>query len=243
MELPAEMFVKPVEGDPDLFQFRYDFTLEGKAADDGTPAPVVTELENGDLLIDGYAAVWEGDDRFGENFAPGAFANGIDSFLKGQAALCYHHQHDKCLGKVTELKEEGKGLHMQARVDFQPENSPLRYLYNGIKKGTFNGLSTFGHFTRGFLDKARKIVGVDLMEISVTPVPIHPGTSFSVLAGKALVSDLKAEHVTIPEFPEGEIREEDFMWAQESIATLERIFERLIKRGGDASTTQPAVDG
>lgn len=235
-DFPTEMFVKPVEGNADLFSFRYDFSLEGKAVDDA----IVTETEDGDLIIEGYAAVWEGDDRYGENFVPGSFQAGLDNFLNGQAALCYHHQHDKVLGKVLDLREvEGKGLKMRARVDGAIKNHPtLGTIYEQIKKGTYNGLSTFGHFTRGLVEGAQKIVGVDLMEVSVTGVPVHPGTSFSVLAGKALVSDLKADHVKIPDFPEEEIRDEDFMWLQESISTLDRIFERLGKRGGDSSSDQ-----
>lgn len=188
------MFVKPVEGHDDLFQFRYDFSLEGKAVDN-VPGPVVTELEDGDLLIEGYAAVWEGDDRQGENFAPGAFANGIQKFLNGQAALCYHHKHDMCLGKVLDLREEGKGLKMRARVDGAIKDHPtLGPIYKQIKRGTYNGLSTFGYFTRGLVDRARKIVDVDLTEISITPVPVHPGTSLSVVAGKALEDSISLGH-------------------------------------------------
>jgi HK97 family phage prohead protease len=232
------MFCKPVEDHPDLFQFRYDFSLEGKALEDGAHAPVVTELDDGDLIIEGYAAVWDGDDRQGENFAPGAFANGIDKFLHGQAALCYHHQHDKCLGKVLDLREEGKGLKMKARIDGAIKDHPvLGTIYKQIKKGTYNGLSTFGYFTRGMLDGAKKIVDVDLTEISVTPVPVHPGTSLAVVAGKALVSDLRSEHVEVPDLPVDEIRDEDAMWIQESLDTLNRIVERLSKRKTDNSTT------
>ena len=55
--LPAEMYVKLVPGDEDLVQFSYNFTLDGKALDDGSLAPTVTEDDNGDLIIAGYAAV------------------------------------------------------------------------------------------------------------------------------------------------------------------------------------------
>jgi hypothetical protein len=36
-----------------------------------------------------------------------------DKFLDGQAALCYHHQHDKCLARCSTSEEEGKGLKMR----------------------------------------------------------------------------------------------------------------------------------
>ncbi len=174
------MFIKPVEGHDDLIAFTYGFGLEseGKA--------VVTELDDGDLLIEGYAADFSGEDREGENFAPGAFERGIKSFLTGQAALCFHHQNDKGIGSVLELREEGKGLYMRARVDKQEPTSPLYYIYNGIKKGTYKGLSVGGFFKRKWQEGKRRIADVDFTEISVTPVPVHPGTGFSVVAGKAL---------------------------------------------------------
>jgi HK97 family phage prohead protease len=177
----APFMVKQVPGHDDLFAFQYDFHLSGKALD----APIVTEEENGDLIIEGWAAVFEGIDREGENFAPGAFKRGIKSFLERQASLCFHHKTDHGVGKVLELDEvEGKGLWMKARVDHQPETSPLRYIYNAVKKGTYNGLSVGGFFHR----LGSKIADMDFTEISITPVPIHPGTKFSVVAGKALDS-------------------------------------------------------
>jgi HK97 family phage prohead protease len=237
IELPVDFFVKPVDGRDDLIAFRYDFDV--KALDD---QQVVTETEDGDLIIEGYAAVFEGVDREGENFAPGAFQRGIKSFLEGQAGLCYHHKHDKLLGKVLDLREEeGKGLWMRARVDAAIKKHPeLGTYYEQIRRGSLNALSVGGFFKR----MRDKIVDMDFTEVSITPVPVHPGTNFAVVAGKALASDLKAEHVTIPDLPENEIREEDFMWLQESINTLDRIFARLDKRGSkDESDSENAVVG
>ena len=52
------------------------FALEGKALD----APVKTE--RGDLILSGYAAVWDGLDFQNENFLRGAFREAIPEFLK-----------------------------------------------------------------------------------------------------------------------------------------------------------------
>lgn len=182
----ADQFIRQVEGDPDRFAFQYDFTLEGKAADQA----VVTQLDDGDLLIEGYASVFEGLDRHGENFEDGAFDKGIHEFVNGQGALCYHHKFDQGIGTVLDLQNhEGKGLWMRARVDKQETSSPLYYIYNGIKKGTYKGLSVGGFFTRAIREGVQKIVDVDFAEISVTPVSMHPKTSFSVVAGKALQNE------------------------------------------------------
>jgi len=180
--LPVDHLLKQVEGHDDLVAFRYDFGL--KALDD---KPVVTENDEGDLIIEGYAAVFDGLDREGENFVEGAFQRGIKSFLGGQAALCFHHKHDHVIGKVLDLREEeGKGLWMKARVDKQVESSPLRYIYDGIRKGSINGLSTGGFFKRALVKGRKMIAGVDFTEISTTGVPVHSGTNFAVVAGKAL---------------------------------------------------------
>lgn len=190
MDLPAELFVRPVEDHPDLVAFNFAFALEGKALDEGGTAPVVQELDDGDLLIEGWAAEFDGVDRQGENFTDGAFQRGIKSFLAGPAALCFHHKHDKVLGKVLDLEEvEGKGLKMKARVDGAIKDHPeLKTYYEQIRKGTLTGLSVGGFFKRAMTRLGTRISDMDFTEISVTGVPVHSKPAFSVVAGKALES-------------------------------------------------------
>lgn len=226
-----DFFLQPVEGKPDILAFRHDFTLEGKALEDGTHAATVVEEENGDLIIEGWAASFEGLDRQGENFIPKAFERGIKSFLGGQSALCFHHKYDMGIGTVLDLQRKDEGLWMKARVDYQPEQSPLRHIYNAIKKGSYKGLSIGGFFKRAMVEGKRMIADMDFTEISVTPVAIHPKTKFAVVAGKALTNDLSApDGVTVPPIGENEIRDEDFdrlQWALNEIgAALERINNR-----------------
>lgn len=217
--LPADMYVKSVPGDDDLVQFSYNFTLDGKALDDGAFAPTVTEADNGDLIIAGYAAVWDGDDREGENFAPGAFQRGIKAFMKAQASLCFHHKHDHVLGKVLELEEEGKGLRMKARVDGAIKNHPvLGTYYEQIKSGTLNGLSVGGFFKRAMIEGKRRIAGVDFTEISVTGVPTHTGPSFSVIAGKALTQSV------------AEVQEHDNAELEAVLAQFETFFDAMLAK-------------
>lgn len=224
------MFTKPIEGDPDTWAFQYGFTLEGKALEEGT-GEVVTETDDGDLIIEGFAAIYDGEDRQGENFAPGAFDRGIKSFLNSTASLNYHHKLDHGIGKVLELEDTPKGLRMKARVDYQPDSSPLRYIYNGVKKGTYSGLSVGGFFKRGRVEGKPKIVATDLTEISVTPVPVHPAPSFGVIAGKALTSDIKGnDHVAAPKIEANEIRDDDKWMIQDALDTLERVLERIANR-------------
>jgi hypothetical protein len=81
----------------------------------------------------------------------------------------------------------------------------------------------------------QKITGVDFTEVSVTPVPIHPGTNFAVVAGKAL-SDLK-----VPEVPNvGEVREQDERQIAYLLEELTAVFDSLEKSVAARTTTNAA---
>jgi len=197
--IPVEDFLAPVAGHPDLTQFRCDFTLTGKALEDGTSGTTIVEQDNGDLIIEGWAAVFEGEDRQNENFAPGAFQRGIKNFVDGQSSLCHMHKHDQVLGKVLSLQEETKGLKMTARVDGAIKSHPtLGTIYHQIKNESINALSVGGFFKRAMIEGKQKIVDMDFTEISCTAVPVHSGTHFSVIAGKALMSVAPEEEVEAP---------------------------------------------
>lgn len=233
-----DFFVQPVDGKPDYVAFRHDFILQGKALEEGGAAPTVVEDENGDLIIEGLAASFDGLDREGENFVPEAFNRGLKAFLEGQSALCYHHKADHGIGTVLDMKLlPGEGLWTRARVDYQPESSPLRYIYNAVKKGSYKGLSLGGFFRRAMVAGRRMITDADFTELSVTPVAIHPKTKFAVVAGKALASDLEIpEGVKAPLLPEDEIRDEDFFRLQEALSLLGVVIKQLEKRGGDSNS-------
>jgi HK97 family phage prohead protease len=190
MDLPIDSLVRPIKDSDDVLAFQFPFALEAKALPDGAAGNIVSELEDGDLIIEGWAADFDGVDRQGENFTDGAFQRGIKAFLSGSAPLCFHHKHDQVLGQVLDLEEvEGKGLRMRARVDGAIKNHPvLGTIYSQIKRGTFRNLSVGGFFKRQLTAAGYRIADMDFTEVSITGVPIHNKTSFAVVAGKALES-------------------------------------------------------
>lgn len=216
--------------------FTFDFTVS--PSEKAVAGTVAYELDDGDLLIEGTGLNFEVD-REDEAFEDsGLLQKSLDTFIAAGGPLCWHHKRDQVLGRVLEANViEGKGVKIKARVDCQPESSPLRGIYEQIRKGTITGLSAAGRFRRRMTPNGPRIFDSDIYEWSATAVPVGRNTTFSVIAGKALASDLDAKHVVIPAFPEDEIREEDFMWAQESIATLDRIFERLSQRNSTSNRT------
>lgn len=222
MDFPEGMFLREVADHPDLVEFTFPFSLEGKAE-----TGIVEELEDGDLIIDGWAASFDGIDRQGENFIPGAFQRGIKAFLEGSAPLCYHHKPDHVLGKVLALEEiEGKGLRMRARVDGAIRSHPvLGTLYTQIKRGTLKNLSVGGYFKRVATAAGKRIGDMDFTEISITGVPVHTKPAFSVVAGKALGT----EPVIIPSVFD----------LSETAAKLDALERTLNKVEGKAAKGEP----
>jgi HK97 family phage prohead protease len=155
----------------------------------GGKAVGVTESADGSLLIEGWAAVFDNLDREGDVFDGGALTAGVKAFLNnGSSALCYQHDRSTVLGRVLDLQvKPGKGVWMRARVDRQVPGSPWHHLYNGIKAGSIRNLSVGGFFRRAMVNGVRKIVAVDMTEISATAVPMDTSARFDVVAGKALI--------------------------------------------------------
>lgn len=219
---------------PSNVAFQFDFAVapEGKAtAALSLDEESISELDDGDLLIEGWAADFSGIDRQGENFAPGAFKRGIDTFLQNSGSLCFHHNRDQAIGRVLELEEvDGKGLYMKARVDKQEPTSPLWHVYNGVKKGSIRNLSCGGFFRRERTPQGLRITDMDFTELSVTPVSCHARTSFAVVAGKALTDGISEAAVE-----DGELRESDRQEISYLLEQLQTIFSTIAKRGSGSS--------
>jgi len=118
----------------------------------------------------------------------GAFARAIPAFLNGHAPLLYAHASRDVLGSVLEMSEDEIGVKMVARVNRQPESSPLRWIWEALRNQTIKGLSCGAVFHREARpDGTSDIVQADIIEASVTATPQLPSTSFEVVAeGKAI---------------------------------------------------------
>lgn len=168
--------------------FNLDFALDSNA---------VVELEGKSLRIEGYAAGFDRD-RENEAFERGVFDKGLEKYFQRNPVLCYHHHTDQALGVVEEAKLDGKGLFVKARLDDPEPGTPLADVYNKVKSGTIKGFSVGGLFKRRMTPHGPRIHEADVAEISVTPVPMEPGSLFA-LAGKAFGTepDLEAALSTL----------------------------------------------
>lgn len=206
----------------DQAKFQADFVLDQKAA---------VREEDGDLIIEGYAADWLMD-RQEEAFEPGAFEEGLKSFIERNPILVYHHQYDKALGQVIEADNRPDGLWVKARVDAPADGSWAQDVYNKIKRGTIRGFSVGGIFHRreGPDGKAR-IHKADFAELSVTPFPVNPRTLFAV-AGKAFEED---------EIDEPKLRAA--LELRDRVLRLQETFEEIERKAAESQRAKWAKSG
>lgn len=145
------------------------------------PAGKAVEADDGDIIIEGYAADFNRD-REDEFFVKGAFEQAVEA-AKG-APLLYQHKTDHQLGIVENLELRDDGLWMRARVAKAFDDRD-KAIVDKIKRGIMRGLSVGGRMRKradGMID------GIDLREVSVTPLPVNPRTLFAV-AQKAFTDE------------------------------------------------------
>lgn len=149
---------------------------------------VATPLASGELIVSGYLTRWAELDREAERMVRGAFAKSIPAFLQGHAPFVYGHRLRDVLGTVLHLEEDDVGVKMVAKVNRQPESSPLRWVYEAIRNRTIRGLSVGAMFKKARRpDGTADVIGADIIECSATASPVLASTGFEVVSeGKAL---------------------------------------------------------
>jgi phage head maturation protease len=149
---------------------------------------------SGDLIVTGYAAVWSGVDFENENFVREALdAKTISDYLDGQAPVLFHHMGSKGIGRCLDLEPDDHGLRFKALVHKQERTSPLYYIYDGVRRGIYRGVSLGGQFGRTMTAAGQRISRIRIAELSLTPAAMHPGT----LATAAEVKAIGAGRVTV----------------------------------------------
>ena len=132
-----------------------------------------------ELRIEGYANTVD-KDRVGDVVRASAWAKGVENF-KNNPILLYQHDHDKPIGKVTNLTIDPKGLHIEAVIS---EVAEKQY---GVKTLIKEGI--LRSFSVGFKPKDAEydkisdtfaIKELDLLEVSVVSVPCNQYSLFSV---------------------------------------------------------------
>ncbi|MCF1502186.1 HK97 family phage prohead protease [Afifella sp. H1R] len=159
-------------------------------------APVELEMkllsEEGEF--EGYGSIFNTVDHGGDIVMPGAFSASIGK--RGAAGIKMLFQHDTrdIIGKWLEIREDAKGLYCKGRLFLGIQRG--REAYELMREKALDGLSI------GFRtivdqwdreDDVRRLIEVDLREISAVTFPMHEGATVSLVKGDQLPTEREFE--------------------------------------------------
>jgi HK97 family phage prohead protease len=211
------------------------------------PMPTVKSLDDeGDIIIEGYAADWE-KDRQNERFLRTAFDEAVKKAADGAIPLLLEHSNNHPLGVVEELRPDNVGLWARARITAKAVSEAwdgAKGKIEMIRRGVMKGLSVRGH-SWGKMTSDGPVIGhIDLAEISVTPVPVQPGALFAVVQ-KSLPAEGMTTADGVEEWAVGST--ENFTgltgeYSEEEVRrTIDAYFKKRIKETKDRLKTISAT--
>src|SRR5690606_11764798 len=108
--------------------------------------------------------------------------------------LLYQHDPSEVIGVWTSIAEDEKGLFVEGRL--LPEISRAREVLSLMRAGAIDGLSIGYHVVRARTDAKtglRRLIEVDLWEISVVTFPMLPAARISAVKAGARPSTREFE--------------------------------------------------
>jgi HK97 family phage prohead protease len=175
------MMIKTLERKTDVFEgdLGETLSLEFKEEDEKTG------------IIEGYAAVFNNTDNGGDVILPGAFTESLTSIPATKVKLLYQHNPYEPIGKILSLTEDQTGLYMKAQIleGVQRGKECLEL----VREDAIEGLS-IGYRAREFTRSERrddlwdrKIIKLDLFEISVVTFPMNKAAGVRLVKSENLL--------------------------------------------------------
>ena len=131
------------------------------------------------LKIAGYANTTD-KDRTGDVVLASAWAKGIENFRRNPILL-YQHDHNKPVGRITNIIVDKKGIFVEASISDSAES--LYGIKTLIKDGVLKSFSVGFNVKEIDYDRGSDVYfikDVELLEISVVSVPANQNSLFSV---------------------------------------------------------------
>jgi uncharacterized protein len=149
-------------------------------------------------LFTGYASLFGKRDGSGDIVMPGAFAASLKKRGVENIRMLFQHDPAEPVGTWLEIYEDERGLFVQGRLNKNVQRG--RELFSLLENGGLDGLS-IGFKTvaakQDRLSKTRRLLAVDLWEISLVTFPMLEGARVSKVKMRAekLFSNLTSSPV------------------------------------------------
>ena len=151
---------------------------------------VVKELkamdsENGEMIVSGYASVFNVVDSWSDVILQGAFAKTISENMS-RVKLLWQHDQTCPIGKILELKEDAKGLFFKAKISDTEMGKEAHTL---CKDGVIDEISIgFASIKDDYTNGIRMISELKLWEISLVTLGANEF---------AKITEVKAENLQL----------------------------------------------
>jgi hypothetical protein len=157
------------------------------------PAPETKSVEplfariDRDGLIEGYASLFDLPDLGRDVVAPGAFAASLARRGARGVRMLWQHDASEPIGQWLDLFEDGRGLKARGRLSRSVARA--REIAALLAEGAIDGLSIGFKTVRSRADSRpghRRLVEIDLWEISIVTFPLLPQARVMARAGMAV---------------------------------------------------------
>lgn len=135
-----------------------------------------------DGTFSGYASLFGKADLGRDMVLPGAFAASLAKRGPGGVKMLFQHDPNEPIGVWLEVREDARGLFVKGKLTTGVERA--REVLSLLRAGALDGLSIGYRTVRGRTDPAsgvRKLMEVDLWEISVVTFPMLPEARISAV--------------------------------------------------------------
>ena len=135
---------------------------------------------NGDGTFEGYASLFGAEDLERDMVMPGAFRGTLRRRGHRGVKLLYQHDPLEPIGVWTKIVEDARGLFVQGQL--LGDVARGREVLSLMRAGAIDGLSIGYHVVKAQSDKKtglRRLIEVDLWEISVVTFPMLPEARIS----------------------------------------------------------------
>jgi len=126
--------------------------------------------------FEGYASVFGNVDNGGDVVEKGAFTKTLEKMPISKVKMLFQHDPNKVLGRWLEAKEDKRGLWVKGKMNLavQLAKETLALMQDGAIDGMSIGFRTVTAKREDKLGAPRKLMEVDLWEISLVTFPMNP---------------------------------------------------------------------
>lgn len=152
---------------------------------DRTSVALTVRAVERDGTFEGYASLFNRQDMGHDIIAPGAFSDSLAQRGVRGVKMLFQHDPNQPIGIWHTLREDNRGLYATGRLI--PEIAKAREVLAMMRAGVLDGLSIGFRAVNARRDRhtgVRRLMKIDLWEISIVTFPMLPDARVTAVKGK-----------------------------------------------------------